>query len=381
MSIIPHSSEGNTESTPLVITATPADRLDDPEHYHRRQVLVYALMSWLNCQLARLSRRPPPFPYRAVPFTCPLIYSLTITSLTLSTLAFFRYNSIETTWVHLYFGMLLFIQPWANERVNQRVLALLLPIENEYFRSRQFWQSLSAPRWYQTLTGLAGMLLAIWIAAPIFQSAFAERPGLPLYIPIILISFCLGSGISMMLIGATHFVQHLNPHYFHLYAFDPRKSPAIDRISEIFEAMLWLYGLILICLLLPLIFVPREGLLLVAGVAISAIGVSMLSGLFVFAQIRLSRLVSESKEQTLIALQHRIETFYRAAEKLDKTAFEDLQNLMKLHDQVASSSGWSLSTTRLSSYLRTIALPTIVAAYTNRDILRWAYEWISTQWL
>src|SRR3954447_22350502 len=48
-----------------IIAPTSGDEFPDPEDYHRRHVLAFYLMSWCDCQLARLSRRRPPVPYRA----------------------------------------------------------------------------------------------------------------------------------------------------------------------------------------------------------------------------------------------------------------------------------------------------------------------------
>lgn len=348
--------------------------LEDPEDFHRRRVLMYYSMALMDRSLSCLGQRRPQMVCHSVPYVRLFTCSLVLTCITLVPLLLFQYNIPATIWFHLYLGLVLFVQFWSVEYVNRKLLSALLRQDGIQYRTRQFWESLSVRQRYQALPGLLCALFAAVLAPLLFREVFNESPGIPLYVAFVLQGFLLGAGCCGFIVGATRFVQNINAQYFKLYAFDPRRSPIVDHISQIFEATLWAFSLNLAVLLLPLAFVRRTPLVLSMAMVVSVVGLGLLIGVFVFAQQRLTALVKEQKQLTLIALQRRIEILYQAAEKLDKATFEDLQNLMKLHDQIADASEWGVSATRLWSYARTLVLPGITALYANRELIVAVYQ-------
>jgi hypothetical protein len=133
-----------------------------------------------------------------------------------------------------------------------------------------------------------------------------------------------------------------------------------------------------------MVFVLRTPLLVLAGAFVSVITFGILIGLFVFAQTSLARLIRRRKEEVATDLQSRVEKIYDQAKSADGAAIGDLQKklefFMGLHDQVIKTPGWGLSTTRPAKYLRAFVLPTIVALYANRELIRAIYN-ASIEWL
>lgn len=348
--------------------------LEDPEDFHRRRVLLYYIMTLIDRGLSRLNRRVPQNACRSVPYIRLFTSSLILTCLTLLPLLVFHFNIPDTIWFHLYLGLVLFVQLWSVEFVNRTLLCALLPPDGIQYRSRQFWESLSVRYRYQALPGLICALFAAIFAPILFRELFSESPGLPLYLAFILQGFLFGAGGFAFIVGAARFVRNIDSRYFMLYPFDPRRSPIVGRISRIFEATLWAFGTNLVVMLLPLLFMPRTPLLLLTALIVSIMGFGLLANIFILAQQRLTALVRGQKEQTLLDIQRRIVMLYQTTEKLDKAAYEDLQNLMKLHDQIANAGEWGISATGLWRYGRTLVLPAITAVYANRELIMAIYK-------
>jgi len=354
--------------------------LNDPENFQRNHLLIYRLMGDLNGWLARLSRRSAPFPRRAVPHTTPLILALALTSVSLLSLLIFQYNTPVSAWVHLYLGGLIFMLHWSAETIIRKVIKFLLPAKGKQRKSRLLWKAMSVQIKYQYAPGVALAIFGTLILPVLFQEIFHEAPGLPLYALAAVTGFVWGTGAYISSASSIVFVRYLSTQRFHLYEFNPQKSPIINALSEVFETALWVNSVSMVFLLLPLMFVERTPLLTLTVAAISVAGFGVLLGLFFDAQARLGALVKQQKAKTTAELQNRIETFYIQAEHMDGDTFGELQNLISLHDQVISAGRWGLASTNLAGYLRSFILPTLVVIQTNRQLIEATYNSFVQWW-
>ncbi|MEW5960741.1 MAG: hypothetical protein AB1801_23700 [Chloroflexota bacterium] len=346
--------------------------LTDPEDYQRRHLLLYEFMHQVNVLLARLSRRRPPLPRRSVPLAVLLIPCLCMTALGLIPLLIFYYDPPATAWLYLYLGLALFILLAGAEMIIRKVVFTTQQLNIETFKSKETWDYLSKDIPHQALVGVGWAVISTAVAVLLYQDIFKEPLVLPAYLYTAITGFFWGTGAYVSTVSSMRFTEVLDrlaEDQLPLYDFDPQCSPLIKNLAKVFEWALWVNSAAVMTLLIPLIFIKKTPLLILAAMLFSIMGVIILGGAFMQGLYQLNKLVGRKKQQTLTDLQTRIETFYKEAERLDPATFTQLQNLMALHDQVNRVRSLGLSATGIARFLSTFILPLITALYANQEIM------------
>jgi hypothetical protein len=161
----------------------------------------------------------------------------------------------------------------------------------------------------------------------------------------------------------------LGQQHYKVYAFDPSSSDFIQRLSDTFESLAFLYSIV--AALVSLCFISRSGAPLVRIISIFWLLGSwgVLGGFFLSAQFQLGKIIGRAKHETLRGIQTRVEALYAGMENPDRDTLATIEKLMELHGRVKATNNWAISFHEGLRFLNTLLIPLLGFILANIDLV------------
>ncbi len=355
---------------------------------YRKYVLVYRITGATYKTLLSIFRRssPPSREKGKVPHSFAALVSLIFTIITglLILLVGGEAALQETILVVVALGVVFFLTLRQAEMVGRRVIDTLLTKMSPPVHNPQVWFEISENIKGQFWAAAIVALICIPLEIAVLRQTLIHMSAIwPIVAFTSVEIWVLSSSAYMGIFSSRNFVDLLNEHFdLNLYPFDPAHSPILQPIAGLFAGVMFDQAILGIIVVMSFFVIKPNTVVTTIGTAILVFVVLMLVGNFVYAQLKLATLISQTKRKTIKELQEKIIKIYKSDTEADQTAEgfdggKELSKLLNLYEKVNKSSNFAIDIESLSTYLSGVVWSLVSILTVNLPVPRYLVDNVS----
>jgi hypothetical protein len=375
----------------------PKEREDRAEKY-RNAVLVYKITGTAYRIYLSILRRPSPLSLGGVSHWFAALVSLilmviiTILTLLVGGTAVLQ----ETFLVVIALGVVFFLTLRQAEMVGRRVIDTLLIKMKPPVYDEQVWDAISKNIKGQGLVATAIALACIPPEIVILNQLLAHPSAIWPIVGLLSVEiWVLSSSAYMGIFSSRRFVDSFRADKgddkdddkyidLNLYKFDPARSSILQPIMGLFAGVMFDQAILGVAIVMSFFIVKPTDVTATIGTAILVLIVLMLIGNFIYAQLKIGALISQTKRKTVEELQKEIQRIYdqsfsgddQTAKKSDRDD-KELSRFLTLYEKVIKTSNFAIDVETITTYLSGMIWPLVSILTVNLPIPRHLIDNIS----